>query len=444
MKKILWLMLLLIPLNVFAASGSIKATTSSTKVTLNNTFTVKVTCSISGASAIGTCDFNLDYDKSKLSITSGKDNLTVRDWSRDGKGTTMTYTYKFKAIATGSASIKLTNAKVGDYDTDKYVDTSVSNLTITIKEPVIINYSSDNNLKSLKVDGFELTPEFNKSTLEYTATLDSHTTKVKISAEVNDSKAKLTGTGEKEVKEGSNPFEIVVTAENGSTKTYKLNLVVPEKDPVKYTFGDTEYYVLRKLPEERPNNFNTSTIKFNDEEVACLQNEKLNLTLIYLRDSNNKENFYIYDLTNKTITLYNEVSSNDLSIYIVDTIKELSKLEKTTIEINDQVVNAYQIRKGSNHYIIYGKDISTGKGNYYVYDSTLKTLSSYNEEDLNYLRESNSIYKILTYALGALVLALLLIVVLNANTKKKMNIMINKLTEERTLLESKKKSKKKE
>ncbi len=440
MRKKLWLLVLfLLPLNVFAASGSIKASASSSKVTLNNNVTVTV--KVSSSDTLGSWQFNISYDKKRLSLVSGDTSIVGYG---DGTYKSKSYTYKFKAISTGSATISVDNAKIVDWDSEQAISTSAGDLTLTIKEPVVINYSSDNNLKSLSVEGFTISPEFNKSTLEYSATLDANTTKVKINATVNDSKAKLSGTGEKEVKEGNNPFEIVVTAENGSSKTYKLNLVVPEKDPIKYSFGDKEYFVLRKLPEEIPVNFNHSIIKFNEEDVACLQNEHLNLTLIYLRDGNNHENFYIYDLTNKTVRLYNEIKSNDISVFISEPTKELKDLEKTTIEINEHEVSAYQIRKGSNHYIIYGKDVSTGEGNYYIYDKTLKTLGLYSPEDVEYLMNSNSIYKILTYALGGLVIVLLLIVILNASTKKKMNIMINKLTEEREELISKKKGKRKD
>ena len=433
-KGLLLLILLLLPLNVMAASGSIKASSSSSKVTLNNNVTVTV--KVSSSDTLGSWQFNISYDKKKLSLVSGDTSIVGYG---DGTYKSKSYTYKFKAIATGSATISVDNAKIVDWDSEQAISTSSGNLTLTIKEPVIINYSSDNNLKSLSVEGFTLSPEFNKSTLEYTATLDSHTTKVKISASANDSKAKVSGTGEKEVSEGSNAFEVVVTAENGTSKTYKLNLVVPEKDPVKYSFGDKEYFVLRKLPEDVPVNFNHSTIEFNGEEVACLQNEHLNLTLIYLRDNDNKDNFYIYDLTNKTVKIYNEVKSNDISIYIVEPTKEIKTLEKTTLEINNQKINAYQVRKGSNHYIVYGKDVSTGEGNYYVYDENTKSLILYNEEDVNYLRESNSIYKILTFALSGVILVLFLILFLNANTKKKMNTLIKKLKEENEVLVEKKK-----
>ena len=431
MKKLFLFIMLLLPINVLAASGSIKASTSSTKVTLNNTFTVKVTCSISGSSAIGSCEYNLDYDKSKLSITSGQDNLTVRDWSRDGKGTTITYTYKFKAIKVGSTSITLKNAKVGDWDTDKYVETKVSNLDLTIKEPVIINYSSDNNLKSLSVDGFDISPEFNKSTLEYNVLVKADTTKVKINANVNDSKAKIKGTGEKEVKEGINSFEIVVTAENGTNKTYKVNIIVPEKDPIKFVYKNEEYNILRKLPEDLPLNFNTNTIKVNNEDVICMQNEKLNLTLLYLRNKNNKEGFYIYDEKNSSVKLYNEVKNNDLSIYIEGSGEKIDNLFESIVRINGEDINAYQIQKGSKDYIIYGRDVSTGKRNYYVYDKNNRTISLFNQSDYEYLLNSNNIYKILTYAFILLIFIEFIIILLTNSTKKKMNKIIHHLQDEK-------------
>ncbi len=421
-NKIILLILLLLPFNVMAATGKITASVSSTKVTLNNNVTVTV--KVSSTDNIGSWKFNISYDKKKLSLTSG--DTTVVGYG-DGTYKSKSYTYKFKAIATGNASITIDNAKIADYETEEYISTSVSNLTLSIKEPVIINYSSDNNLKSLSVDEFKISPEFNKSTLDYSVTTNADTTKIKINANANDTKAKVSGAGEKEVKEGNNAFEIVVTAENGTSKTYKINVVVPEKDPIKYTFNGEEYSILRKLPEKVPVNFKTGTVKFNDEDIMCLQNENLNLTLIYLRDSKNNENFYIYNESNNTINLYNEITTNEISIYLDKPIKELNNLVKTTIKINEQEVEAYQIQKGSKDYIIYGKDVSTGKGAYYVYDKNERTISLFNEDDVNYLLNKNNIYKTLTYAFGALVFIEFIIIILFSNTKKKMNKLLNKM-----------------
>ena len=433
MKKIVVLLILsILPITVNASS--IKASVSSTKVTLNNTVNVTVKVSSSDSDTLGSWKFNISYDKSKLSLLSG--DTSVASFG-DGTYKTKSYTYKFKAIAVGNASFSVDNPEVVDWTSENRSKLSPSSLTLTIKEPVIINYSSDNNLKSLKIDGFEITPEFNKSTLNYSATVTPNTTKIKISAETNDSKAKISGTGEKEVKEGTNSFDIEVTAENGSKKTYKLNVVVPEKDPVKSTFGKEEYSVLRKLPENIPVNFNTNTININGEDVPCLQNEKLNLTLLYLRNSKNEEGFYIYDLTHKTVSLYNEIVNNDISIYLVNPIKELDNLIESKININGEEIKAYQIRENSKDYIIYGKDASTGKGAYYVYDKDNRTLSLFNEDDFNYLLEHNNIYKTITYAFSALIFIEFIIIILTNSTKKKMNKMINKMSEDKHLEEKK-------
>ena len=159
MKKVLLFLLLLLPLNCYAASGSIKATSSSSKVTLNNTVTVTV--KVSSTDTLGSWQYGLSYDKSKLSLISGDTSIVGYG---DGTYSSKSYTYKFRAIATGNANITIDNPKIVDWNSESAISTSKTNLTLTIKEPVIINYSSDNNLSSLEVEGFELSPTFNKST----------------------------------------------------------------------------------------------------------------------------------------------------------------------------------------------------------------------------------------------------------------------------------------
>lgn len=51
--------------------------------------------------------------------------------------------------------------------------------------------------------------------------------KISISATAEDSKSKISGTGEVTINEGDNNFEIRCTAENGSAKTYKIKVTKP-------------------------------------------------------------------------------------------------------------------------------------------------------------------------------------------------------------------------
>ena len=120
---------------------------------------------------------------------------------------------------------------------------------------------------------------------------------------------------------------------------------------------------------------------------------------------------------------------------MLNDIDSIKGLHKTTLKINGQEVVAYQIKSGSKDYVIKARNISTGKENLYVYDQDNKTISLFNQEDINYLLDNSNLYKMLLVGLGALLLVLLLIVIISANNKKKLNAMIVKLQEENRNLE---------
>jgi len=84
--------------------------------------------------------------------------------------------------------------------------------------------SGDNSLKSLDISGFTLYPSFNKNTTTYAITVANNITALDVDAIPNDEKASVQIVGNYGWKEGSNPVKIIVTAEDGSTKTYIINV----------------------------------------------------------------------------------------------------------------------------------------------------------------------------------------------------------------------------
>ena len=95
-----------------------------------------------------------------------------------------------------------------------------------------VKKEAEARLAELSVLGYEISPAFNKDTQEYFIEVPLTQENVTIDAKTLGSKAQIQGTGNYEVKEGNNIFEIVVTAENGETKTYKLNVAVVDKNLV--------------------------------------------------------------------------------------------------------------------------------------------------------------------------------------------------------------------
>ena len=89
--------------------------------------------------------------------------------------------------------------------------------------------SSDNNLKSLGVSGFTISPAFNKDTTDYSLTVPFETDKVKVNYEANDGKATVEVKGGDNLQVGDNKVEVIVKAEDGSTKVYNINVKKEEK-----------------------------------------------------------------------------------------------------------------------------------------------------------------------------------------------------------------------
>jgi len=99
--------------------------------------------------------------------------------------------------------------------------------------------SNDNTLKNLSVDGYTMSPAFNKNTLTYSVSVPNSATEVMINALANNAKAKVEVTGNTNLKVGENTVSVKVTAEDGSVKTYTVKVTREKEDePVVTLDGD--------------------------------------------------------------------------------------------------------------------------------------------------------------------------------------------------------------
>ena len=174
MKKILFILtaflsLMILPMTSEASSGSIKITSSSSQVIVGNTVTVKVT--LSSGIALGSWEFDINYDNSFLKLTeSNADNGgTYFVNAGDGKSKSKTYTLKFRALKSGATNITVGSNDVYGYDKSSMsISKTNKRLTLMTQKELEASYSKDNNLKDLTVEGYTLDKPFNKDTLEYT------------------------------------------------------------------------------------------------------------------------------------------------------------------------------------------------------------------------------------------------------------------------------------
>lgn len=92
-------------------------------------------------------------------------------------------------------------------------------------------------LSWLEVEDYTLTPTFNMSVMEYDLVLDEPVADIRVIADAADVKAEVTGDGLYTLTEGLNIIEVTVTAQNGNSTTYKINVAAPT-GPSSYNGGN--------------------------------------------------------------------------------------------------------------------------------------------------------------------------------------------------------------
>ena len=92
--------------------------------------------------------------------------------------------------------------------------------------------SPNNKLSSLEVTGYALTPTFSRDTESYDIIVNPSVDQISVNAAAIDSKATVTGTGTVTLQSGNNTIQVEVKAENGSVRTYRLNVVRQSDAPV--------------------------------------------------------------------------------------------------------------------------------------------------------------------------------------------------------------------
>lgn len=108
-------------------------------------------------------------------------------------------------------------------------DDKTSNYIINVKRlnegEVIKELSGDASLKSISLGKYEI--EFSPTVVNYTVYIDSKTTSIPVVAQANEENASVLVEGNTNLKSGS-LIKIIVTAEDGTTNTYNIDILVKE------------------------------------------------------------------------------------------------------------------------------------------------------------------------------------------------------------------------
>lgn len=222
----------------------------------------------SKASITGTGTKNLNVGDNEFKITVTAEDKTSRDYiikvrrlsnnanlatlnvTSDPQGTLTpnftptfynyyTYTYDSKVNSINiSATLEDSNAQIISGIKEYSSSDSEANIVTTAEDGTTKTYvikfsrnkSSDNSLKSLSIDDYNLNETFTPSQTLYTATVPGTVSEININAIANDSKATVSGTGRYTLNYGTNTIQVRVTAENTATKDYTITVTRSKKD----------------------------------------------------------------------------------------------------------------------------------------------------------------------------------------------------------------------
>lgn len=202
-----------VPVKVTAQSGATKTYTINIKKQLNSDATLK---SLVVAGQTLSPAFDPNVTSYTVTVPSGT-KITV---TGEAKETTSTVKGNGEYTITGTKSIPIeVTAENGTKKT----------YTINAKTPTSPAASNDAALKGLNVSGYDITPVFASDVTDYTVTVPNNADSIIVNATTNHDKAKVEVTGDKDLKVGDNKVTVKVTAEDGTVKTYTINVKKEDK-----------------------------------------------------------------------------------------------------------------------------------------------------------------------------------------------------------------------
>ena len=387
--------------DVYGASGSLSIALSAQNLTVGQT--VSVTINMSADEPIG-YTVGVSYDASKLEYQGGGDGGGGGrvDLVSEGDGSSASFarTLTFKAIDTGSASVSASGS-YGGYNSLSSITPSPAGVTINISAPggssggeggggnETLSGSDDNYLKTLEISPGTLSPAFSKGTTSYTVQLPEDTKSITVSAIANDSKAKVTVSHNNDLEPGANKTYIVVTAENGTQRTYVLNVNCGEVKETeasgvsvmgkKYTFGTKDTMKDAEVPE----GFSSDTVTYQGEDVLCYKPESGKIILVWLIDETEAGQWFVYMDQRGEFAPFVELTCNGNRYAILtpdETIQAPEGYQATELSVKDQTVYGFMRAEDPEFYLVYVQPFE-GEAGLYFYDVKEQTLQRYHSVD---------------------------------------------------------------
>ena len=306
--------------------------------------------------------------------------------------------------ASGSASVSIVSASTPDDSEPDYT-------------PSTPGKSGNNALSALTVSAGTLTPAFDPAVTEYTLSLPQGTEKLTVTATPSDSNATVQGDGELTLREGENTLPLVVTAENGETKTYTVTAKVAQAPTLFLSFSGAKLGVVKDVEGVTPPTGFTAAepVSQGGDTLPLWVDASGKHTLVYLVDEKGVAGFYLYSRTEGVLSPYLPLAYGGATYIYTGIPSEKAAvpgLKAATVEAFSQTLSGWRYEDAalSDFVVLYLMD-DGGQYGYYTYDTKNATLQRFSGAVFTDSGETLAVPMLYVYIAGGAA-ALLLILML--------------------------------
>ena len=344
----------------------------------------------------------------------------------EGDSRTNQLVFRANSTGTGTVSISAGSYCIAGEDYDASGSASVSIVSASEPDDSEPDYtpstpgkSGNNALSALTVSAGTLAPAFDPAVTEYTLSLPQGTEKLTLTATPSDSNATVQGDGELTLQEGENTLPLVVTAENGDTKTYTVTAKVAQAPTLFLDYNGQRLGVVKDVSQVTPpaGFAPAEPITYSGDTLPIWTDVSGKRTLVYLMDEKTSaQGFYLFSQTTGVQSPYLPILCGSVTYIYTDIPKELSSvpgLTPATVKAFGQTLNGWTYNDASlkDFCVLYLMD-DAGSYGYYTYDSREETLQRFSGAVFTDSGETLAVPMLYVYIAGgaALVLLILLIV----------------------------------
>lgn len=298
--------------------------------------------------------------------------------------------------------------------------------------------SGNNALSALTVSAGTLTPAFDPAVTEYTLSLPQGTEKLTLTATPSDSNATVQGDGELTLQEGENTLPLVVTAENGDTKTYTVTAKVAQAPTLFLSFSGAKLGVVKDVEGVTPPAGFTAAepISQGGDTLPLWVDASGKHTLVYLVDEKGVAGFYLYSRTEGVLSPYLPLAYGGTTYIYTGIPSEKAAvpgLKAATVEAFSQTLSGWRYEDAalSDFLVLYLMD-DGGQYGYYTYDTKNATLQRFSGAVFTDSGETLAVPMLYVYIAGGAAALLLILMFVFASVSGSRGRKLRALASEQT------------